>query len=380
MAYVPDKEQDQEEKKAEEAKYGALFAPPAGEEATPMTGGATAAPVAAPAPKKMGFVSADRYLNANRDTVNRMNTEAKADLTKRTESVKTGLANTTAEIQKNAVANTLGGPYSGHGVTTDDALAASGPPETIASAQAKAAQTYAGPTSTDVSNKYGSLFSDFGKLREDTTNAQKYGLGATQKWNAFDSALSNAAGGQNVAEVSNQLGGIEKDYTDSRAAAEAAVNSASASHDENNKDSAAAKWAELAGLWDKEQTDAATAATNKQNDLTSRKWDDLYGAVAATSGNAGLLPTGKRPAGADLVSLQSFEIAPGKSANQFDLKMGPGSSEKIAKAFDKMSDDDALFMMQAMSGMGSATSPFGSPEQAKALYNIKHLLQKYGVK
>lgn len=383
MAYIQDDKEEQHKGRfsTQEGKYSALLG---GAAEGALTGGTTggdaitdtSSGVKRPA---SAFVSMDRYLAANKGVVDKMNTDAKADLSNRADKVATGIKDATADFSTKANANTLAGPRDGTLVLSDNSVDVQkqamlqpnsySPRISRSQAEAKENASYAGPTSNDVNTRYNDLFSNYDSVRDDTADAKKYGLGAVNKWNGFDTGLSNADGGRDVGAISDKFGGIEKSYEDSRKTTDAALQAAAASYDNKNPNSAAGKWGAVGDSYDQSLTDSHIAAQKSADDAAKRDWDMTYtGLQAMVGGNPQdyQRSPGTRPTGEDFAKT----VYPSGWWNQTSGANGKQALDKSARVFDMLTDDEAKSLMRI--------NPSKSP---RAFFEaMTNFAKKYGVK
>jgi len=389
VAYVQEPEKDDEEQQQE--KYAALLGPAAGGSdmgATPTP--SVAAPQAPRTSKGFDFVSADRYLNANRDAVNKMNTDAKASLVSRSDKVATGLKDTTADVTTQAQANTLQGPTPTQALTADqkqvNALQElSGQAYTTADqARGLVGANYAGPSRADVANRYGSLFSDYGAVREDVDTAARHGLGAVNKWNSFDSMLSNAGGGKNLKDVQEKVKGLGTAYNEARSTADDAVRAGELSHDESYADGAAGKWGALLGDFEsaeKARTDAATEQARKADEADWELKRLMLLGDKAVPGIKG------RPKGEEL--MEAFTLINPVTNTTLGttwldtLYRDPGRSAKWTATLNALPDAELKEVMGMLAQL-KASGPNNAETTLKlmpaAAQRMDALARKYGVK
>lgn len=385
MAYVQEPEKDDQEE--QKAKYDALLG---GGEAPAVGAAPSATPT--PAPKTstgFGFVSSDRYLNANRDTVNRMNTEAKSELAGKADKALAGLGTAKTEITTGAAANTLQGPQANTGINASDVQATalgngivsqkapqySGPQVSRDHAQGQVNANYAGPTVNDVNSRFGALFADYGDVKEDADTAARHGVGAVKKWNGFDSMLSNAAGGRDVRDVQKKVGEFSNQFTDARKAAEAAVTAGVNSHDESLGDSAAGKWDALIGGYDAEQTRKATEATERAETIANDQWNLARAPLMGDRVTPGVKG---RPTGEEI--MHSFNISPLSVAFNPAYRSILNDSPKWQAAMDKMSDADLKRTMQMLQPLNGGYTAGTAMQLPAVIQYMTAMMNKYGVK
>jgi hypothetical protein len=211
------------EKDDEESQYASLLAP------APMAnGGVTSgAPMAPAAPAGGGgFVSFDRRVAANRDTLGRMHGELQSKLTKPLETAQQGIKTYETQATTAAKAGSMQPPTAAAAQT--QALATAGSPDRqyaqsqananatagknpdriyeqtlapVTEAQGKLNQTYHGPTAQEAASKYAELLSptaDVASHARSAANNEFDGL------NSFDAGLMAGTAGSKYQGIKSQ--------------------------------------------------------------------------------------------------------------------------------------------------------------------------------
>ncbi len=295
FALDPAKPDEEEEPKSAYADLMPAGAPTA---ATPAASGAPA-PRAAPATP--GFVNFDRYMNANRDTANRMVDGVAGRIESKAAKVENGVQSAQKDLTAAASAATIQGPAAGAQIGRPPPTAAatqtqaitmtspggkpmtgrmrlppSGAPAPAPAApapapgawvshdelRANAAKDYTGPTTTDVRSRYDALLGDLGTGRDEAAAAGSaaglqglIGKNAT----AFDASLASAAGGGRLGGLKNRFDRVGGVYDTALKSTSDAVNAAGTTSGE-----AISKWDALMAKEEAAEADrTATATANK---------------------------------------------------------------------------------------------------------------------
>lgn len=256
MAYDldPTKDPSKDEEKPE-SQYSALLAPAtnAGTLQGPTASAAAASPAVAPKVSTPGFVSFDRYLNANRGTLEAQRNAQQARVNAATTGLKSKFDALTGQIGQEAKAGGVAAPTGSH-VVPDSTLMAPGfytQDEVTQNAAAK----YAGPDKSQVDSRYAPLLQERQRL-ESEARAAKVAP------SSFDEQLMRGVGGVDYSGVEKLGGAYDRSVDTAKKSIDDATTASEAS---------AGKWNELLGRYNKsvgEQADAARVQAAKDRSAT----------------------------------------------------------------------------------------------------------------